>query len=412
MQRSSGICSVGNRRLRQLLALVACTTVVGALAALPTASASARPPTITALPPVEVGTLLAETPLATLNAQQLAETLSSLPGFGAVSPAILEEALEKTIQTLSGKGGTLGELLESGTVVPTLESSLKEALGPLSPLLESLLGGNPATKLTEALQGVGGTELVGKLLQGSAEPEALIAEILAALNPEKVDALLGSTPVSEAFDKATVGQLATELETTPQALDEDLGQTLPELPETAMALTTPLANGTELGVMDSVKGLVMGLLDRSGAVIEGGSGAEGGKGGSGGGAGAGGGNGNSIPASTTVVVENTIPQAQALTSSTGAPAGKLRVLSHRVKGRAVMVLVEVPGAGKLTLVGGGIRSMHRETAKAERVSLKATLTKAGVSSLHKHHHLKVTVKVSFKQTGGPSSTATVPVAFH
>jgi hypothetical protein len=399
-------------RMRRLLAVTLMAAAIGVLAALPTAPASASSPSITALPPVDVETLLSETPLTALNTQQLSSVLSSLPGFGTVDAATLEEALDKTIQELSGKGDTLGELLEPSAVVPTLTNSLKEALGPLAPLLETLLGGNPATKLTEALGGTGGNELIAKLLDASTEPQALIAQILAALSPEKLEALLGSSLSGEAFSKSTLAQLASELETTSQSLDEGLGQTLQELPETAMALTAPLSNGTELSILDGVKGLVLGLLGQpnggtEGAGGNGGNGAGGGNGGSGG-SGAGGG---TNPASTTLIVENPIPQTQSSTAGAASVTpGKLKVLGHHVKGRTITILVQVPSAGKLAIGGKGVRSIRHETAKAERVTLKAILTKAAVSSLRKHHHLKVALKVSFKQTGGPSSAVTVPVA--
>jgi hypothetical protein len=401
--------------MRRLLAVTITAAAIGALAALPTAPASASSPSITALPPVDVETLLSETPLTALNTQQLSSVLSSLPGFGTVDAATLEEALDKTIQKLSGKGDTLGELLEPSTVVPTLTNSLKEALGPLAPLLETLLGGNPATKLTEALGGTGGSELIAKLLDVTAEPQALIAQILAALSPEKLEALLGSSLSGEAFSKATLAQLASELETTTQSLDEGLGQTLQELPETAMALTAPLSNGTELSILDGVKGLVLGLLGQpnggtEGAGGNGGNGAGGGNGGQGGSGGSGAGGGPN-PAGTTLIVENPTPQTQSSTAGAASVTpGKLKVLGHHIKGRVITILVQVPSAGKLAMGGKGVRSIRHETAKAERVTLRATLTKAAASSLRKRHHLKVAVKVSFKATGGPSSTVTVPVA--
>jgi hypothetical protein len=91
----------------------------------------------------------------------------------------------------------------------------------------------------------------------------------------------------EPFGESTVGALAGQLETPPQILVEDLGQNLTTLPETARTLTSPLANGEQLGVLNGVKGLVMGLLGRGTEVIEG----EGGDPGAGGSGGAGGGPG-------------------------------------------------------------------------------------------------------------------------
>jgi hypothetical protein len=133
-----------------------------------------------------------------------------------------------------------------------------------------------------------------------------------------------------------------------------------------------------------------------------------------GGTGAPGGNGSSSsPGTTTVVV---MPASASASTPSGAAAGsktgKLKVISHKVKGDRATVVVEVPSAGKLSVGGKGLRTISRETAKAERVTLHPGLTRAGISSLRKHHRkLKVPIKVSFKQTGGPSSSASVPLVF-
>lgn len=93
-------------------------------------------------------------------------------------------------------------------------------------------------------------------------------------------------------------------------------------------------------------------------------------------------------------------------------AGKLRIVSHRVKGATATIVVEVPSAGKLAAGGKGLRSISRETAKSERVTIHPSLTKAGTSAVRKHHRkLKVPVKVSFKQTGGPASSVLVPLIY-
>jgi hypothetical protein len=114
-----------------------------------------------------------------------------------------------------------------------------------------------------------------------------------------------------------------------------------------------------------------------------------------------------------VIVEPT-PQTSSTPAGANAatPAsGRLEILSHHTKGRSLTTVVQVPGADKLAAGGTGVRSLRREVAKSERVSLSLVLTRAGAASLHKHHRLGVTVRVSFKQTSGPSSSANVRVAF-
>jgi hypothetical protein len=244
-------------------------------------------------------------------------------------------------------------------------------------------------------------------LSSSSEPEALIKQLLGALNPATLESLLGTTLAGEPFSKLTLGSLAGSLGTTPEALAGDLGTSPEQLPASAMALTAPLTDGKTLGVLDGHEGLDLGVIAPSGA---GTAGAPGGSGGTGG-------TSTGTPAGTTILVSMpaSTPTALAPTATAVAvavtPAGKLRIVSHKVKGKVATIVVQSPAAGKLTLGANGIVSSSHQTAKAETVTLRAVLAKAGVASLRKHHRLKVTLKVSFKQAGGPSSSATVAVTF-
>jgi hypothetical protein len=375
--------SVG--RLRLLATLALCTATVALLAVLPTVPAGASTPPVTALSPVEVNSLLGQTPLDKLDTGQLSEVLSELPPLSGLQGVPLQEALDKVIEKLLGEGATLQQLLGSETTT-TLSGKLKEVVSLLGPPLESVLGGDALGKLTEALQSANPSEVIAKLLGSSSNPTALIETILSALNPANLQSLVGSVLSGAPFSKTTVEGLAGQLGTTPQTLAEDVGKTAETLPATAMALTAPLKNGETLAVIDGVTG---------------GTGAPGGNGSSGG------------PGTTTVVV---MPASASPSTPSGAAAqsktGKLKVISHKVKGARATVVVEVPSAGKLSVGGKGLRKISRETAKAERVTLHPGLTRAGISSLRRHHRrLKVSIKVSFKQAGGPSSSASVPLVF-
>jgi hypothetical protein len=382
--RSYAIRTPAAGRLRLLATLALCTATFALLAVLPTVPARASTPSLTAPSQAQVDSLLGQVPLDKLNAGQLSEVLSQLPDLSGLQGLPLQEALDKVIEKLLGEGATLEQLLGSETTT-TLSSTLKEVVGLLGTPLETLLGGNPLGKLTEALQSTDPSEVIAKLLGSSSNPQALIETILSALNPANLQTLLGSVLSGAPFSKTTVEGLAGQLGTTPQKLAEDLGKTAAALPATAMALTAPLKNGETLAVIDGVTG---------------GTGAPGGNGSS------------SSPGTTTVVV---MPASASAASPTGAAAGKtgkLKVISHKVKGDRATVVVEVPSAGKLSVGGKGLRTISRETAKAERVTLHPGLTRAGISSLRKHHRkLKVPIKVSFKQTGGPSSSASVPLVF-
>lgn len=419
-----------------------CVSLVASLAALPTASASATPPkpsaglpmTISALPPGEVETLLAEIPLSKLNAVQLTEVLSKLPGLSTLPADALKGALTKTIESLTNKNATVGELLDPTGVVPTLEAELNNLLLPLELLkLESLLKGeNLTTKLSGALESLDPSQLLDTLLNSSGSPEQLLTQLFATLNPE---ALLGANLTGEPFSKTTVGELAGELGMTTATLAKELDTTTTELPETATALIAPLTDGKTLGALDGLDAVTFGLLSDTEGITgketsketnketnssesknnssenqdNSSENKETTKGG--------GGSGSSQPAganTTTVVVNVPLAQNTPAQSSAGSSkkAGAIKILSDRVKGKTVTLVVQVPGAGKVALAGKGVISMSRQTAKAERVTLRTTLTKARVVSMRKHRH-KLTVKLeaSFKLTGGSRSSAPLTVHF-
>jgi hypothetical protein len=389
--------------LRLLATLVLTTATIALLALIPTAQAQAGPPTVTVPPTGEVESLLGQTPLGTLPTGKLAEELSQLKGLEGIEPAALKEALTKLIGELAAKGATLEELLGGSEAATKLKERLVELLGPLGSHLEELLGGNPQAKLTEALESAGVSELLGKLLSGSAEPQALLQQIRQSLGPERLQSLLGTILNGEAFSKSTEEELAHQLGTTPSGLASQLGKTTEQLPAAAMALLAPLANGEKLGVLPSASGLTVALVKRAGETV-GSTGGTGGLGGSGA--------GNTPGASVTVTTTPAAAPTSASAGVAGVKAGKLRIVSHRVRGRTATVVIEVPAAGNLSAGGKGIRSIRREAAKAERVTIHPGLTKSGTSSLRRHHRkLKVPVKVSFKPVAGPSSSAVVALTY-
>ena len=388
------------RRVRMLALPLLAGATFALLAALPTAAASGAAPQVTVPPTAQVEEVLGQTPLGSLPSSELTEKLSELPSLEGLEPATLEKALKEVIETLTGKGATLEELL-GGEGATQLQEKLTEALGPLAGKLEELLGGNPLAKLEEALKGTPVSELISKLLSGSGEPKALIEQILSGINPEALQSLLGSLLSGAPVETSTVEQLANQLGTTPQALAEQVGKTAEELPGTTMALLAPLANGEKLGVIPSANGLTVGLIKSATETVgsTGGNGAPGATGG---------------PGRFGARRTPTAPPAPSA-GVANARAGKLKVLSHSFKGHRATIVVQVPAAGALTLSGKSLRAVHREAAKAERVTLHPVLTRAGASSLRRHgrrRSLKVPIKVSFKPVSGAASSATVPLVFH
>lgn len=390
--------------LRLLAGLALTTATLTLLALLPTASSAASAPSVTLPPSGEVESLLAKTPLGTLTAGKLAEVLAQAPGLEHVESATLEQAVEKVLAQLTAKGATLEELLH-GEGAAKLEQTLHELLGPLG----GLLGTNPRAKIEEALSSTPAGELIGKLLGGSPEPQALLAQILQSLPAEKLQQLLGSLPTGEPVVRSTVEELAHQLATTGETLAGDFGDTVEQLPGTTMTLTTPLKDGETLAAVNAAKGVTLATIKSAQETVgsTGGTGAPGSPGAPGSSGSAG-----SSSGSVTVTASGTQPAAPSGTVA-GIKQGKLRVISHKVKRLSATIVLEVPSAGKLTATGRGASSISRETEQAERVTLHPSLTKASTSSLRKHRHKKVTVplKIAFKQVGGATSTVTVSLAF-
>jgi hypothetical protein len=439
-----------NLTVRRLSAVALSISLIALLAAIPTVSASASPPAatpsltlpvgISGLAPIAVEEALAEiplgasgVPLSDLEVPQLTKLLAQLPGISGLSGLTglggtkgLEQALTTAIDQVVGSGGKLGELLTPAALAPKLESALSGVLGPvlgpqLKSLVELLLHKSPAASISEGLGSLNLNELLGSLLKEAKEPTQLIGQLLAALSPTKLEGLLGSTLTGEPFSKTTVGALASSVGTTTQALGETLGTTLSS---TGMALTAPLTDGKLLGVLDELGGLNLTLLsgaEGGGAEGKGGSGSSGsGSGNGAGGTGAAGAGGSSgAPGATTFAVSvpltQVLPAAQPASTpgASGAKAsGKIKILSHKVHGRVVTLVVQAPAAGKATLSAGHVKTTSREADASERLTLKTTLTNAGTASLRKHRdRLKVTLKASFKPTSGSSSSATVKVTF-
>lgn len=420
---------------RGLIAVTLAVTLFALLAAIPTGWAHATPPApnvttipvVEALTPTELDEVLATLPVGALSTTELSELLEKLPGIKGLVPSLglggltnLQTALPAAITDLVNKGDTLGQLLEP-TGLPTV---LGTELGKLLPLLATLLGGNPTTKLTEALGAQTPSELVDSLLSAN-DPSQLLSELATGLTPASLQALLQSllgTKMQTGFVPTTVEGAAEALGTSTESLTTAL-----DLPATTKALTAPLENGKTLSLLNGLGGLSLKLLSGSESPGPGGSGGQGsGSGGSGsGGSGSGSGgsgsgedsSGNNAPAgagTTTVLVSMPLAQVAPIQPAGASSAGKgaIKILSHRTRGKILTLVVQVPAAGKIALGGAGVRSLRREAAKAERVTLLTTLTRPGAASLRRlHNHLKVTVKASFKQAGGPSSSAKATIVF-
>ncbi|HEX5853702.1 MAG TPA: hypothetical protein VFY36_11480 [Solirubrobacteraceae bacterium] len=385
------------------------------LAVLP--AVPARAAEVVTLPPAEVQEVLSDVPLEDLSAVQLSELLSQLPGLTTLPQGQLQEALTKAIETLAGEGGTLAQLSNPTGLISNLEGGLGEVLSPLE-LLGLLKGESLTTLLTGGLGTPEATQLLGGLLSSAPDAKQLIEQVLAAVNGEQLETLLGTTLAGEPVSMGTVEELAGQLGTTDEGLAEALGKTTTQLPPGALALTAPLANGKTLGMLNGVEGLTFDLLGPSpeegpAGGSGGGAGGAGGSGGASGGSGGSSGGSSGTPGGTTVVINALAPPSPtAAASTTQAGLAKVKILSRRVRRHTVTLLVQVPAAGTLTVTGRGLRSLRKQASRAERVTLRASLTKAAVTSLRAHRrHRRIALRVSFAAVGGRGSSASTTVTF-
>jgi hypothetical protein len=364
---------------------------------------AAQPVSVSSLAPAEVEQALASVPLKGVSAAQLSEALARLSGIGVLPAGPLREALEKALTGLQEKGDTLGQL-GAPELIAEVQTMVNELLSP-SQLneLSNLLGGESlSSALTKALGSLDARQMLGQLLGSSIEPEKLLGQVLTALSPETLSTLTGSTLAGESVLKSTVGELASKLGTTPEALAADLGSSSSELPASATALTAPLADGRTLGVLEGTERLDLGTL--SGGTLGSGGGSSGGAGGAG---------GSGTPGSTTTILSSVPSQSSATPAASAKPTlAKVKILSRKVKGDVVTLVVQLPAAGKLLVSGRGVKKLSRQVKKAQRLTLRVVATKAEASLLHKHRRrVRLELKASFTPVSGPSSATSTKVAF-
>jgi hypothetical protein len=339
---------------------------------------------------------------------------------------------------LQGILGAITGALTSGELTQ-LQSSLQSLLGGLgtgkltsilSPL-EGVLTGTDLTQLQALLKNLGSltpsqlqAELQG-LLGGlsTGELSELLTQVFGALNPTEVRPLLGGLLGGLSFSTTTAGQLASTLGMPLQTLATDVGTPSEELPSTLGALTAPLGEkGQLLSLLDGLGGLSLSVLNPShseetkgseGAGEAGGS-ASGGSGSSNGGSGTSPGGSSTTGTTLVVNVPGAVPASAvaAAAKSSAKKPGKVKILSHKVKGDVATLVISVPAAGKLTLTGRGARSVRHKASKASRITVRVLLSKAGTASLRKHRNrLKVKLKASFAPSSGARSSATSTVTF-
>lgn len=93
----------------------------------------------------------------------------------------------------------------------------------------------------------------------------------------------------------------------------------------------------------------------------------------------------------------------------------VQILSHRVRHHRLIVKIKAFSAGRLTVGGHDLRTVHKRLRKAGTVTVSVPLSRAGLQALanaHRHHHhLKLTVRVRFVPSKGHASVASARVVF-
>ena len=99
---------------------------------------------------------------------------------------------------------------------------------------------------------------------------------------------------------------------------------------------------------------------------------------------------------TTITAQNGLVLKQnTLIEPEGCP-NTLTVLSHKIKKRTLTIKVAVPGAGKLTATGKGLKTVTKTAVGRNIITL--TLKAKG------HHKLKTKVKLTFTPRTGKKQT--------
>jgi len=112
----------------------------------------------------------------------------------------------------------------------------------------------------------------------------------------------------------------------------------------------------------------------------------------------------------TVITAQSGAQIKQKTRISVAGCG-IRIVRRKVKGHTLILTVQTFAAGRLTAKGKNLKTASRRVRKATTTKLKLKLSRAGLSAVRAHHHLKLRVRVRFvpshKGEAGSSASTTV-----
>jgi hypothetical protein len=89
----------------------------------------------------------------------------------------------------------------------------------------------------------------------------------------------------------------------------------------------------------------------------------------------------------------------------GAQVGSARVLTRTVRGAAFAVAVSVPGPGRITIAGTGVRTVAGSVAHAGRFTLRVALTQGARRTLARQQRLTLSLQIVYAPPGAPAASA-------
>lgn len=383
-----------------LLCLSICGVTAASMAATSAAQTPETPKTLVLnLSPEQVGKLeLGSLGLSSLELTKLLDGLPGLGGSGGTLGTLVNQLLAtpgETVQQLLEAlklGGALtpqeviGKVAEGATNPAALTGLLSgiakvlstEQLGELQQIIERLLGSLSPAQLEQIEEALGTTGSIPALATG------LIDELLGGGPQTAVETLLGnlgkllSVTGSEAAEVAGIPleELAKLLGTSTKSLTEVTG----------VVGTLPTKELLSILTGSSGKGLTVGVTP------PGGSGAS---------------------TNTTSTTTNTYTTNNPKSSKVTGKAGKVAIVSDKVIGNVLDLVVRAPSAGKLTVKASHMKSAHRRVGRARTVTFKLHLKRSAAAGLRRkpRRSLKVKVKASFTPKSGSRSSATASVTF-
>ncbi len=106
---------------------------------------------------------------------------------------------------------------------------------------------------------------------------------------------------------------------------------------------------------------------------------------------------------TTITAQSGAQLKQSTRVSVSGCPPRLKILSRHLVGHRLVLKVRAYAAGRLTASGRNLHATSHKLRRAQTVTIKVPLSRAGVKALRHHRLRKLTVKVGFVPSSGPSS---------